>query len=141
MEHGKPTDGPTNTQFEENTNKGKRHVRAKFQIIPSLSHRSASVSLRLSLRLSQTRPHPSKWATEGQPITRQTPDSRRSQTRVNDTSVPSFESFRLSRGVPGPSHSVSPRHAPRHAPTPVNGRQRDDGRSEGPQIWRDHKRG
>ena len=141
MEHSKPTDGPNNTQIEENTNKGKRHVRAKFQIVPSLSHRSASVSLRLSHRLSRTRPRPGKWATEGQPITRQTPDSRRLQTRVNDTSVPSFVPFRLSRGVPGPSHSVSPRHAPRHAPTPVNGRQRSNRRSKQPQIQRGYKRG
>ena len=67
MEDGKPTDNPNDTQIEENKNEGKRHVCAKFRLVSSLSYRSASVSVRLSVRLSQTLPHPSKWVTEGQP--------------------------------------------------------------------------
>ena len=114
---GGTNDHPNNTRFAQETNEGKQDVRAKFRLVLSLTEVSGSVSVRLSLRLSQTHPHPGKWATEGQPITRPTPDMEGSQTRVNDTPMSRLKAFCCSQGVPGPSHSVSPRHATRHAPT------------------------
>ena len=71
-----------------------------------------------------------------QPTVQTTLKSRRTQTKVNDMSVPSFVPFRLSHTALHPSHSVSHSVSPGHVPTPVNGRQRDNRSPDRPQIAR-----
>ena len=135
------TDGPRDPKFGEITNEGKRHARVWFRLVSLHLRGPRSVSFQEGPS-GTTRPTSlGRGDARRQPTARGTPDLGISQTRVNDTSVPCFESFRLSRKVPGPSLSQKLRPSKPDGHPTVNGRRQANREPERPQILRGDKRG